>query len=399
MAEPTEDEKQKLGGLAVPSKGPIQRTVEAVSSAISSMPEEPFRFAGGNNVSTKALPATGTAKPPVPAYGNAPGATGLQVPPAPPSTSFDTPLENKAATGITSGIFRQNPGMTQPPVQVTPPVPGAPPSALSPEEVDSASYQNMVEAARPGGAGEGQITFADRDVAGGPWKGTPSGKAGLDTGGVDIESIMSKFAGGSGTPTGTGLPVPISGSNVFSALLSMAAAIGAARTARADEATRWHRGIDMTKLVTEAQDKTREYGIRAPYYKAMGEHATAGAELARKQGAAMEEKPEAVMRKEHAAAVERAYEVERKNGAEPEEARRNAWAMADEQYPDLPSVKARRGNGRDVAPLREWFSTGGGKIFKTEKSPYPQYPDARKSPKDGKWYVQRGGENFLIGGI
>ena len=320
----------------------------------------------------------------------APRATGL------PARGLPTPEEQALLTHSTStseGPFPVVPIKTK--AAAAPQVPAIvapkPYGLQTPEEL----YQTRVGATRFAGeegapGTKAPVVFTNSDLAGSPWKGSPSGKGGLDTGGVDIDAIMSKFAGGGGTATGTGLPMP-TGGGLFSALLSIATALGNARTARADEATRWHRGVDMAKLATDALEKTREYGMKAPYYGALGEHAMAGADLARKQGSALEVKPEAVMRKEHASAVERAYEVERKNNVEPDEARRNAWAMADEQFPDLPSVKARRGNGRDIAPLREWFKTGLGTEGK-KLSDQDAYATARKSGWSDQEITAAGGK-------
>ncbi|MCL5024833.1 MAG: hypothetical protein M1497_15990 [Nitrospirae bacterium] len=211
------------------------------------------------------------------------------------------------------------------------PWPSPPATSL---QTPAENYQTKVGATRFAGE-EGvpgtnaPVVFRNADLQNGPWKPTETGR-GLDTGGMDIEDIMARYAPPPAATPGTGLSIP-SGGGYFGSLLSLATAIGNARAGRANEYQRWHRGIDMAKLAFDALNKSREAGIKAPYYATAGEHNLASADLARRQGLALEVKPEAQMRKDYIDTAQKVYSSLLSNGnMEPAQALEMAYQFADE---------------------------------------------------------------------
>lgn len=256
-----------------------------------------------------------------------------------------------------------------------------PDAVLSPEEIARGSYENMADAARRGLP----VTFTNRDLAGSPWgPGEASAGGGLNTGDIDIERIVSSVMGDL-KPSGTGglaMPTFSSGSGLFSSLLTIASAIGNAKAARQQEAQRWHRGIEMSQLVSDILEKNRGYGLNLrkqradeTYQGVRGDYERAHAGLARKQTEALDIKPETQMMSEHAKLAGEIYKSAVNNGVEPEQALKQANFFADQYYPELPSVKARNA------------MAGGG------KAPYPE--GTKLNGPGGKQYIVKNGVPVL----
>jgi hypothetical protein len=126
----------------------------------------------------------------------------------------------------------------------------------------------------------------------------PNAGRGLDTGGVDVDKIIqafSQFSGagaGAGATPGTGLQTPAGGGGLFGALLNIASAIGNARAARQQQTQRFHQGIEMSKIVSDAMEKNAELGLKR-------QETGAYTGLAGAQTEALKEKPGQALQKQY----------------------------------------------------------------------------------------------------
>ena len=159
-------------------------------------------------------------------------------------------------------------------------------------------------------------------VAGAAGPGTPSGAgdvvatdtgrgaSGLDTQGIDIAGILEKFMGPQAKTSGMNMSALPGGHGLFSALLGIASVIGNQRRAQQLETQRYHRGIEMTKLVSDVMEKNRGYGLNLrklemeePLNKAQTEYAKAHAGLAESQSKAQLSRSEQLQASSHTAAA------------------------------------------------------------------------------------------------
>jgi hypothetical protein len=242
-------------------------------------------------------------------------------------------------------------------------------------------------------------------------------------GGTDIAAMLKEYLGpthGGGAAAGINpLSIPTQG-GLFNALFGLASVMGAARSAKQEEAKRFHRGTEMIKLVSDIMEKNRGYGLNLrkqeaeePYLKAQTAYATEHAGLAKTQAANVLTKTEQLgslnREKVHAEAVRSADAALARDPnidwREAYDRAYNAGMRIDDSGErnktlysrHLAEAKKAKMSDEDIYSSfvksrwsDEMIRNAGGKVFDR-----PPVEGAKKAP-DGKWYVQKDGKTYLV---